>query len=183
MTLLFQSILIVASILLSILMIRRIAQTRAKIEDSIFWLAFCFLIIVLGLFPDIATYFASLIGIISSQNFIFLFFIFALVMKLFFTSMRVSKLEMQAQELSRSIALAEARGGEERQGTEQVAGYGSGIPGGENKKAAEQAISDESQKGNERVPDNEHTKVSARVADNKCKKATHNIATHEETAH
>lgn len=109
MTLLFQSILIVTSIALAILMLRRVAQTRAKIEDSIFWLALCFLIILLGVFPGIASYFASLIGIISSQNFIFLFFIFVLIVKLFFTSMRVSKLEMQVQELSQAIALAEAR--------------------------------------------------------------------------
>lgn len=106
MTLLFQTILIIASIALAILMVRRVAQTRAKIEDSIFWLALCFVIILLGVFPDIATYFASLIGIISSTNFIFLFFIFVLIVKLFFTSMRVSKLEMQIQELSQSIALS-----------------------------------------------------------------------------
>lgn len=114
MTLLFQCILIVTSIALAILMLRRVAQTRAKIEDSIFWLALCFLLILLGLFPGIATYCASLIGVISSTNFIFLFFIFVLIVKLFFTSMRVSKLEMQIQELSQSIALAERRTRDER---------------------------------------------------------------------
>lgn len=109
MTLLFQSVLIVSSIALAILMLRRVAQTRAKIEDSIFWLALCFLITLLGVFPGIASYFASLLGIISSQNFIFMFFIFVLMVKLFLTSMRVSKLEMQVQELSQAIALSKAR--------------------------------------------------------------------------
>lgn len=109
MTLLFQSVLIVSSIALAILMLRRVAQTRAKIEDSIFWLALCFLITILGVFPGIASYFASLLGIISSQNFIFMFFIFVLMVKLFLTSMRVSKLEMQVQELSQAIALSKAR--------------------------------------------------------------------------
>lgn len=113
MTLLFQSILVTSSIALAILMLRRVAQTRAKIEDSIFWLALCVLIVALGVFPDITSYFASLIGIISSQNFIFLFFIFVLIVKLFFTSMRVSKLEMQVQELSQSIALAKIRAAED----------------------------------------------------------------------
>jgi hypothetical protein len=107
-TLLFQSILIVASLILAVLMLRRVAQTRAKIEDSIFWLALCFLLILLGVFPGIASSLASLIGIYSSTNFIFLFFIFVLIVKLFFTSMRVSKLEMQIQELSQSIALSKA---------------------------------------------------------------------------
>lgn len=113
MTLLFQSILIVSSIVLAILMLRRVAQTRAKIEDSIFWLALCFLITLLGVFPGIASYLASLLGIISSQNFIFMFFIFVLMVKLFLTSMRVSKLEMQVQELSQAIALSKARDAQE----------------------------------------------------------------------
>ncbi len=107
MTPLFQSILIVTSLCLAVLMLRRVAQTRAKIEDSIFWLALCFLLILLGLFPGIASGFASLIGIYSATNFIFLFFIFVLIVKLFFTSMRVSKLEMQVQELSQAIALSQ----------------------------------------------------------------------------
>ncbi|MCB7038002.1 DUF2304 domain-containing protein [Eggerthella sinensis] len=115
MTLLFQSILIVASLILAVLMLRRVAQTRAKIEDSIFWLALCFLLILLGVFPGIASSLASLIGIYSSTNFIFLFFIFVLIVKLFFTSMRVSKLEMQIQELSQSIALSKAADAKDEQ--------------------------------------------------------------------
>lgn len=115
MTLLFQSILIVASIALAVLMLRRVAQTRAKIEDSIFWLGLCFLLILLGVFPEIANTLASLMGIHSSTNFIFMFFIFVLIVKLFFTSMHVSKLEMQVQELSQSIALSQETGADKKQ--------------------------------------------------------------------
>lgn len=114
MTLLFQSILIVASIALAVLMLRRVAQTRAKIEDSIFWLGLCFLLILLGVFPGIASTLASLMGIYSSTNFIFMFFIFVLIVKLFFTSMHVSKLEMQVQELSQAIALSKETGVEKK---------------------------------------------------------------------
>ncbi|MEG0758575.1 MAG: DUF2304 domain-containing protein [Raoultibacter sp.] len=114
MTLLFQSILIIASIALAILILRRVAQTRAKIEDSIFWLALCFLLILLGVFPDIASTLASFMGIYSSTNFIFMFFIFVLIVKTFFTSMHVSKLEMQVQELSQSIALSKSKDNDKR---------------------------------------------------------------------
>ncbi len=115
MTLLFQSILIVASIALAVLMLRRVAQTRAKIEDSIFWLGLCFLLILLGVFPEIASTLSSLMGIYSSTNFIFMFFIFVLIVKLFFTSMHVSKLEMQVQELSQSIALSKGTGADKKE--------------------------------------------------------------------
>ena len=111
MTLLFQSILIVASIALAVLMLRRVAQTRAKIEDSIFWLGLCFLLILLGVFPEIASTLSSLMGIYSSTN----FFIFVLIVKLFFTSMHVSKLEMQVQELSQSIALSKGTGADKKE--------------------------------------------------------------------
>lgn len=119
MTLLFQSVLIIASIALAILILRRVAQTRAKIEDSIFWLALCFLLILLGIFPGIANTLASLMGIYSSTNFIFMFFIFVLIVKTFFTSMRVSKLEMQVQELSQSIALSKSETAEAEQAKQE----------------------------------------------------------------
>lgn len=107
MTLLFRIILIVVSVAITILVLRRVARSRAKIEDSIFWLGLCLLFIILSVFPNISVFFADLIGVQSSVNFIFLFFIFVLIMKLFSSSIRISKLEMQVQELSQAIAIHE----------------------------------------------------------------------------
>ena len=107
MTLLFQIILIAASIILATVILRRVARSKAKIEDSIFWLALCVFLVALSIFPEIANFLASLIGVYSPINFIFLFFIFIIIVKLFFSSIRISKLEMQSRELAQSIAIAE----------------------------------------------------------------------------
>lgn len=124
MTLLFQIILITASIILAAIILRKVASSRAKVEDSIFWLGLL-LIVLLSIFPDIAGFFASLIGIYSPINFIFLFFIFILIVKQFSSSLRISKLEMRVQELSQALALLKSdstassekapNGGEERE--------------------------------------------------------------------
>ena len=125
MTLLFQIILMTASIILAAIILRKVASSRAKVEDSIFWLGLCLLIVLLSIFPDIAGFFASLIGIYSPINFIFLFFIFILIVKQFSSSLRISKLEMRVQELSQALALLKSdstassekapNGGEERE--------------------------------------------------------------------
>lgn len=107
MTLLFQIVLILASITVAALVLRRVARSRAKIEDSIFWLGLCALLVTFSLFPAIPDFLASLIGVYSTINFIFSFFIFVLIIKLFSSSIRISKLEMQVQELSQAIAIHE----------------------------------------------------------------------------
>ena len=122
MTFLFRIILIIVSAAITILVLRRVARSRAKIEDSIFWLGLCLLFIILSVFPNISLFFADLIGVQSPVNFIFLFFIFVLTMKLFSSSIRISKLEMQVQELSQAIAINEKEAADEQRSTSPTQG-------------------------------------------------------------
>ena len=79
-----------------------------RIEDSIFWVIFCLMFVVFALFPTVADGLAALLGIYSTANFLFLFTIFILLMKLFSMSMTISTLETKIKELAQEMALEKA---------------------------------------------------------------------------
>ena len=76
MTVVFRIVLIVASIATAYFMLKKIQQSKVKIEDSIFWILFSVMLIVLCIVPQLADFMAKLLGIKSTVNFIFLFIIF-----------------------------------------------------------------------------------------------------------
>ena len=51
---------------------RKIRKSQLQIEDSIFWLVFPAALVVLSIFPDIASWAADQLGVQSPVNFIFL---------------------------------------------------------------------------------------------------------------
>ena len=107
MTVVFRVILIVVSLLTTYYMVRRIRQSKLQIEYAIFWIIFAGILIVFSLFPWLVTLFTRLIGMQLPVNFIFLFFIFVLMVKLFFMTIELSTLENKVKDLTQEIALAE----------------------------------------------------------------------------
>ena len=79
MTLLLRIVLIVASVLTTVLILRKIRQSKLQIEDSLFWIGFSFMLILFSVFPIVPTVLAELAGTYSTSNFIFLFVIFLLI--------------------------------------------------------------------------------------------------------
>lgn len=105
MTLPLRILLVLAAICLVIFMIRGIQKSKMQIEDSISWVLLAFLILLLSIFPQIATALSDAIGFIAPVNFIFLFFIFVLLLKSFHSSLQVSQLNTRVKELSQQIAI------------------------------------------------------------------------------
>ena len=68
-------ILVIASILVVFYVLRRIRKAKLKIEYSLFWIVFSFLLLIISIFPKIANFFAKICGIQSPVNFVFLFII------------------------------------------------------------------------------------------------------------
>ncbi|MCI8455137.1 MAG: DUF2304 domain-containing protein [Lachnospiraceae bacterium] len=101
-------VLIVVSLLTLILMLGRIRTAKMRIEDSIFWLGFCLLLLVFSLLPQLVYWMAGLAGTQAPVNFIFLFVIFVLLLRLFSLTLRLSELEIKFQELVQRIALHES---------------------------------------------------------------------------
>ncbi|MCI6498315.1 MAG: DUF2304 domain-containing protein [Lachnospiraceae bacterium] len=108
MTNIFRIILLVVSLFTMIFMLKRIRQSKIQIEDSLFWILFAVMVVILGAFPVIADFMAGVIGIYSTVNFIFLFFIFILLIKEFSMTIKISQLENKIKELTQEIALGKA---------------------------------------------------------------------------
>lgn len=113
MTAMLRILLVIVSVATMVMMVRKIRQAKVQIEDSIFWLLLAVLLVVFSLFPAVADAMARLFGVYSTANFLFLFTIFLLLVKLFAMSIRISQLEAKLKELVQRMALDEAKRAEE----------------------------------------------------------------------
>ncbi len=105
MTTLFRIVLIIVSLATFGAVIQKIRGSKMRIEDAVFWVLLCVMFIIFALFPGIPDGLAALLGIYSTANFLFLFMIFILLMKIFSMSLHMSELEKKIEELSQSLAL------------------------------------------------------------------------------
>lgn len=105
MTMLFRVVLIIVSAGTFAVIIRKIRHSKMRIEDAIFWVILCFMFMVFAVFPVAADTLAHLLGIYSTANFLFLFTIFILIMKIFSMSLHISELETKLRELAQEMAL------------------------------------------------------------------------------
>ncbi len=100
-------LLIIVSVWLFCHVLRSVRKSQVQIDDMIFWLLFSVVIVVLALIPQIATWAADLLGVMSPVNLIYLVIIFVLLLKLFSISIRFSQLEAKIKTLTQEIAVRE----------------------------------------------------------------------------
>ena len=93
MSLFLRIILLVASVLFAIYVIKKIRKSQMKIGDSIYWISLIVLIVTLSIFPNIIISLAKWIGIESPANLLYLLMIFIAIGKIFFLSVQNSQLE------------------------------------------------------------------------------------------
>lgn len=98
-------ILIVFSIGLLVHVLRSINKAKVQIDDIIFWLLFCAVLIVLAIFPQLASWAAGLLGISSPINLVYLVVIFLMLIKNFKLSVKCSQLEMKLKTLTQELAV------------------------------------------------------------------------------
>lgn len=103
----FRVILIVVSLLTTFYILKKIRQSKLQIEYAIFWILFAGVLIVFSLFPWLVSMFTRLIGMQLPVNFIFLFFIFVLMVKMFLMTIELSTLENKVKDLTQELALEE----------------------------------------------------------------------------
>lgn len=105
MTILLRCVLIIASILMLIYMVRKVRKSKVQIERTVFWIAFAILIIIIGIFPQIVYGLADLLGIQSPANLVWVTVIFILLVKQFMTTLEISQLEIKVKNLVEELAL------------------------------------------------------------------------------
>ncbi len=97
--------LIVGSVLSCTYVLRKIRKSRMKTEDSLFWIFFSFVLVLLGIFPGIADWFAGLLGVQSTVNLVYLVIIFLLIIKVFLQDQKAAKTESQVINLAQRYAI------------------------------------------------------------------------------
>ena len=107
MTMLLRAVLIVVSVATTWMILRKIRTSKMRIEDSIFWIGFFLMLILFSLFPQIVYWMTELAGVQTPVNFIFLFIIFVLILRLFRMTVKLSQLETRVRELTMHIAIEE----------------------------------------------------------------------------
>ena len=93
------------SILTFIFISRYIKKSRVRIEDTLFWIVFSAILVVIGIFPQIPIILSRLLKIESPANFVFLAIIFLLLIHQFFLTMKLSQTEIKLRELVQTVAI------------------------------------------------------------------------------
>ena len=97
--------LIIGSLLAAIFVLRRVRQAKVQIEDTIYWLCFSAVLLVLAFFPGIAYWASHLLGFQSPINFVYVVIIFLLLARQFFLSIRISQMDSRLRILTEQVAL------------------------------------------------------------------------------
>ena len=98
-------LLIVGSLLTAGYVLRRVRKSRMRTEDSVFWLVFSLILVLMGVLPNLVTGLARAIGVMSAANLVFLIIIFLLIIKLFLMDQRISALHRQVTETAQAVAI------------------------------------------------------------------------------
>ncbi|MGT2949761.1 glycosyl transferase [Streptococcus cuniculi] len=105
MTIWFQVVLIVVSVLTCAFILKNIRKSHVQISDALFWVFFSLILLVFSIFPQLAEILSRALGIVSAVNFIFLFMIFLLLINQFQLTIRLSKLDSKFKDLVQVMAL------------------------------------------------------------------------------
>ena len=91
--------LVACAVIVFIFVVHNLKRCRMQVLDSVFWLLFSTSFVVLGVFPEIASFFSNLLG------FVFLYVVAVLVVRDFRISLRLSKQEERLNSLVQAAAL------------------------------------------------------------------------------
>ncbi|MBE5932754.1 MAG: DUF2304 domain-containing protein [Lachnospiraceae bacterium] len=105
MSLYLRLILMGVSLLSCIYVIRKIRKSKMKIESSISWFFFAFVIFLLSVFPNVIIAAADLIGVQSPTNLVYLIMIFITIGTTFSLSVKLSMQEHKINILTEEIAI------------------------------------------------------------------------------
>lgn len=98
-------VLVLVSLFVLLFVLKRVRSSKIKLEDSMIWILFSGVLFFLSIFPRVFDFLADLVGVYSTVNFVFLFFIFMLLLLCFNLSMRISQADTKIKELTQLLAI------------------------------------------------------------------------------
>lgn len=105
MSIVLRSVLLIAAVFSAIWIIRRIRKAKVRLEDTLFWIGMSVILLILGLFPQVSYWAASVLGIQSPSNFIFFIMICLLFEKILTMSILHSQMEDKYVTMAAEMAL------------------------------------------------------------------------------
>ena len=105
MSLTLRIVLIIASVLATLYALRKIRKAQLNIDDAFYWVLFSLLLLVMSIFPQIPMFLSAFLGIESPSNFVFLFMIFIILIRLFTNSIELSIQKHRLNNLIQRIAI------------------------------------------------------------------------------
>ena len=102
---LLRILLIVSAVLMLLFMLRKIRQSKLKIEYTVFWILFASILTIMGIFPKVFYKISDFIGFQSPISMVFLVVIFVLIIRMFFMTIQISQLENEIDNLVQQIAI------------------------------------------------------------------------------
>lgn len=105
MTLALRIILILASVLVTFYALHKIRKAQLNIDDAFYWIFVSVILLVMSIFPAVPSHLATLVGIESPANFVFLVMIFLAFVKMFSLSIDFSIQKYRLNKLIQKIAL------------------------------------------------------------------------------
>ena len=117
-------LLIAGSLLTAFYVLRRVRKSRMRTEDTVFWLFFSLILVLMGLLPNLVMTLAGTIGVMSAANLVFLIVIFLLIIKLFLMDQRISFLQRQVTDTAQKAAIRETKENAGKQDTGRKAEQG-----------------------------------------------------------
>ena len=100
-------VLFAGSLLTLLFFLQQIRKNRLQIDYAVYWSVFAGALLFLSIFPGIISWASGILGFQSPSNLIYLVVIFLLLIKLFTTTIKLSKMNRQITDLAHHIALQE----------------------------------------------------------------------------
>ena len=100
-----QIVFIIASLFTFIYVIRRIKKHKLNIDDSLLWIVWSVILLILSLFPNLSKVLSKFFGFESTSNFILTSFIFCIYLMVFFQNIKISELKEKNKNLVQKLSI------------------------------------------------------------------------------
>lgn len=107
---------IFASIVTFVFVMYQIRKQGLNIGDAIVWILWSVALMIVSIFPGLAVRLGSLLGFISTSNFVFSVFIFFIYIVVFWQMVEISRLKEKQKELIQRLSIKDYEQREKKKG-------------------------------------------------------------------
>lgn len=100
-------ILIISSFISFFLCVKKIKQSKLKVENSVTWMIGSIILILMSIFSNAISWLSTKLGFVAPVNFVFLVIIAFLLIQAFIDNLHITELNEKIKDLNHYIALKE----------------------------------------------------------------------------